>query len=246
MRHKLLRISSKDRDDKKDSTSNFSVNVNNVGDCQKVRSIVVKQVSIPFTFYNINASNNRFTWKKTGVNTSFVLPVGQYNVSSFMAAMQAEGTAIGLTMVQNPLTRRFTITTTTTIEYLDIRENVLAEVLGIKYGEMPVEEVLVFNATGVPALSITSNVFIESNSLGDVNLIRTSGHSRSTLACIPITVPWGVVEQYVSSHSEIDDIDHNTHGGKSVQHIDIRITDHNGVVVDLNGHHVSIILVLYY
>ena len=43
--HKLLRISSRDRDNLNDSTSEFFVNVNNVKPLQIAKSVIVKQIT---------------------------------------------------------------------------------------------------------------------------------------------------------------------------------------------------------
>ena len=52
--HKLLRISSRDRDNLSDSTSNFYVNVNNVKSLQTSKAVIVKQITLPNTMYNID------------------------------------------------------------------------------------------------------------------------------------------------------------------------------------------------
>ena len=246
MRHKLLRISSRDRDEKKSSTSDFTVNLNNVFDLQRVRSIVVKYVTIPCSWYNITSTNNTFSYKIATAVSSFTIAEGQYSITTLIAAMVAAGASRGLGITQSTLTGKLAFTSTTAIEYLDERLNVMAEVLGILYAGGSGADVTSFTAGGVPSLSSVHNVFIESTALGDSNLVRTTGQARNTLAIVPITVTYGFTEQYVSQHTDIDDVDNVSAGGRNIQHIDIKATDHNGAVLDLHGQHVSIILKLYY
>lgn len=246
LRHNLLRISSKDRDSKADSTSDFTVHVNNSATLQQIRSVVVKQASIPYTFYNVTSDNNTFTYKIGGVASSFTIPEGQYNSASLIGALVTSGAAIVFGVTQSASTFAFTMTSTTAIQYLDISLNPMAEILGILYGQGSVGDVLTYTATGLPDLSGHANVYIESESLGRGNLLRTNGVMNNTLVVVPMTVPFGFIEQYVTSHSDIDDVDNDEIGGSSSQKIDIKLTDVNGNVLNLHGHHISLIIKIYY
>lgn len=246
LRHKLLRISSKDRDVLSDSTSDFHVNVNNVKELQIAKSIVVKQITIPNVFYNITSRNNSFTYNIASTPTTVSIAEGQYTVTTLIAALEAAAVGITLTITQDTTTLKLSFTSATAVEFLDIDSSSIAEVLGIEYGTGSGADVTVYTATGLPDLSGHQNVFVESTTIGTSNLIRTNGVTSHTIAVVPITVPFGVVEQYVSQHTEIDDVDVDAINGKDHSHIDIRLVDHDGNTMDLNGHHVSIVFKVYY
>ena len=245
-RHKLLRISSRDRDNKTDSTSDFYVNVNNIKQLQIARSVVIKQVTLPNTMYNIDANNNTFTYNIASSPTSVQIAVGQYITSTLITALQTAAAAVGLAITQNTITQKLEFTNTTNIEYLDISENPMAEVLGIEYGAGSVGDVAAFNATGLLDLVGIKNIFVESRSLGEDNLIQTNAKTQNIIAVVPMTTAFGEVEQYLSPHATIDDVDSDAHGGHNKQKIDISLRDSDNNIVDLNGHHVELILKIYY
>lgn len=244
--HKLLRISSRDRDNLSDNTSQFYVNVNNVKPLQIARSVIVKQITLPHTMYNIDENNRSFTYNIASSPTTVQIAVGQYTTTTLITALQTAASAVGLAITQNATTQKLEFTNTTNIEYLDISENPMAEVLGIEYGQGSGSDVASFNATGLPDLTGVSNVFVESQALGEDNLIQTNSKTQNIIAIVPLTVAWGSYEHYLTQHAEIDDNDSEAHGGKNKGRIDITLKDDKGNVIDLNGHHVELILKLYY
>ena len=246
LRHKLLRISSRDRDVLSDSTSSFSVNLNNIKELQTTRSVVVKQVSIPNTMYNITDYNRTFTYKLASVSSSFDIAEGQYNTTQLIAALEAAGTEIGLAISQNPITSKLSFTSSTNIEYLDSSENSMAEVLGIEYGAGSGEDVGTYSATGLLDLGGVKNIYIESSELGEESLIRSNGKTINIIAVVPITVAYGSTQHYLSQHSSIDDVDNRNHGGRNHQRINIVLKDSADNIINLNGHHVEMVLKVYY
>ena len=246
LRHKLLRISSRDRDVKTDATSSFFVSLNNIKELQTTRSVIVKQVSIPNTMYNITDDNRTFTYNIATVSSSFATAAGQYNTTQLITALQTAGLALGLAITQNPITSKLSFATTTNIEYLDLTENSMAEVLGIEYGTGSGVDVGTYSATGLLDLGGIKNIYIESRELGEENLIRSNGKTINIIAVVPLTVAYGATEQYLSQHSSIDDVDNRTHGGRNHQRINIVLKDSADNIIDLNGHHVEMVLKVYY
>lgn len=244
--HKLLRISSRDRNNLADSTSNFYVNVNNVKPLQIAKAVIVKQVTLPNTMYNIDENNRSFTYNIASSPTTVQIAVGQYNTTTLISALQTAASAVGLAITQNATTLKLEFTNTTNIEYLDISENPMAEVLGIEYGQGSGSDVASFNATGLPDLAGIKNVFVESQALGEDNLIQSNSKTKNIIAIIPIDTAFGGYQQYLTPHAEIDDNDNRTHGGHNKQTIDITLRDSRNNIIDLNGHHIEIVLKIYY
>ena len=63
LKQKLIRISSRDREDPTSGTNEFSVYYDNETELQKVYSVIVKHVSFTNTFYNINNLTLEFEYQ---------------------------------------------------------------------------------------------------------------------------------------------------------------------------------------
>ena len=243
LRHKLLNITSRDKDASSNSNSDFTVSLNNIKELQTARSVIIKQVSIPITMYNITAFNRTFSYKIATVLSSFSITVGQYNITTLISALQTAGSALGLAITQNAITNKLSFTTTTNIEYLTITQNAMADVLGIKTGSGA--DVASYTSGNIVDLGGVKNIYLESN-IGEHNLIRSNKKTISILGVIPVKVSYGFTEHYISSHTEIDDVDNNSHGGRNHQQISIVLRDSNDNILDLNGHHVEIVLKVHF
>ena len=249
LRHKLLRISSEDRNfANSPSTSDFVTTFGNMDGLQNAKSVIVKQISFPNIFHNINATNRILTYNIGGTPSTIQIPIGQYDVTEFITALENAGTGIGLDLTLNTTNNRMLLATTTAVQWLDIKQgNAMAEVLGITVGGGSTGDVNAFTPIGVISLGGPHNVYVESNTLGETNLVGSDEKTINILAVVPITVPYGGVEHYISSHSEIDDVDSTSlRHGKNIQKIDIRLLDKYGEVMDLLGQHITIVLKIFY
>lgn len=246
MNHKLLHLHSLHKDQSSESNSDFRVNFTNYDFMQHVKSVVVKQISFPHIFYNIDESNRTFTYKIASVPTSVQIPIGQYTVAELITALQGAAALVGLTIIQSSVTRKLSFTTTTDIQYLPIAENDMADVLGLTTGT--VGDVSNYTALGFTDLRGIKNVKVVSEALGTLNLITSESKLENVLAVIPITQEFAAMEYYVSTHTEIDDFDTiSQKHGKNVQIIDIKLVDlETNRVIDLANHHVDIVLKIYY
>ena len=162
--------------------------------------------------YNITDFNRTFSYKIATITYTISIPAGQYNITNFITALQTAGTGIGLAITQNPITNKLSFTTTTNIEYLNITGNAMADVLGIKTGSGTA--VGAYTAEHIVDLGGIKNIYLES-SIGEDNLIRSDKKTISILGVIPVRVSYGFTEHYISTHSNIDDVDNNMHGGQN-------------------------------
>jgi hypothetical protein len=48
----------------------------------------VESAEIPFTFYGINSTNNKFVYVKDGVSSTITIPVGNYTKTTFIPALE--------------------------------------------------------------------------------------------------------------------------------------------------------------
>lgn len=244
MEHQLVRISSRDRTRSTDSTTDFTVSLGNVG-IQNVSSLVVKQASFANVFYNVNEYNRTFTYNIASAPTSVTIPVGQYTLSDFLTAFETATSALTMTATQDATTLKIDFASTTAIEYLPIGNNPMAELLGITTGSGA--DVTTFTSEGLPSLEGEKNAFIKSLQLSQSNLMDSDAKHDNTLVVVPINVGFGSIQHYVSQHSAIDDVDSpSSIHGNNIQEIGIRLTDDQDRTLDLNGHHLTIILKAYF
>lgn len=246
--HQLIRISSRDRTTSSTSTSDFVVQLGNTG-IQNASSLVVKQVTFTNVMYNINSDNNSFVYKiGAALQTPITVPVGQYtSVAAFIAAFDTAAAALGMATTFDSLTSKLSFTTTTAIEWLDIDDNPLAEVLGILKDGGSGSDVSSFAATGIVSLEGERNLYINSLELAQSNLMKSDEKVQNTLVCVPIDVGYGKIQHYVTNHASIDDVDSpSSIQGNNIQSVSIIVRDSNGNVVDFHGHHITIILKAYY
>lgn len=247
MSHKLLHISSRDKSADSASNSDFNVSFSNSDVLQAVKKITLKSVSIPNTVFNINQYNNKFTYKIAGSPTSVTMTPGQYSQSEFKTEFETILSGLAMSIVIDPNTKKIFATTTTPIEWLDISENDMAEVLGIETGSGG--DVTFFNAQHVIALEGLRSVFINSIEAGEGNMISSqNSQQKNTIGIIPMTVGFGFIEHYTTDHSDIDqqDIHRGNPSGRNIQKISIKLRDEKQNIIDLNGHHVELVLKIHY
>lgn len=246
--HKVLHISSKDR--QTGSPSNFTLNLSQNYWLQAVKSIVVKQVTIPHVFYNITTDNNVFTYQIGGVPSSVAVLPGQYNITALLDALSTLMVAagvVGWNGVVDATSNRIVFSSTTAIEYLSLSDgNDMATILGIT--QTNGSDVTTFTAQAIPRLYGVRNIVISSSALGENNYLASDQKIQDVIAVIPVVEAFGDMIHYVSQHSEIDDYDTlSKRNGKNISQIDIRVIDADtNQTLDLTNHDVDIICKVYY
>lgn len=241
---RLLRISSKDRTDSSISKYNFTFATNDY-DLHQAKRIMLKSAIIPNTQYNIHIHNNTFRYFIGGVfGTSLVLPVGQYTITTLIDALTAAAVALGMTIVQDPLTLKLVFTTTTPITYLTKNQgNFMAGVLGIT-SESTGGDVGSYSAPGLPNLIGLRHLYIASSTLSNnTSMITDDKQKLSIFADIPITVEFGGLQDVDNDSSTLD---YTSFGArKNISTIDINLIDEHNETVDLNGHDFILVFAIF-
>lgn len=251
MDHTLVHINSRHRDTgSNSSTSNFTVSFGNATQLQTAKKIHVKSVSFPNVFYNVNEYNKKFTYESGGgTQTSVEMVEGQYSQERFIELFDAILAGVGMAMTIGTLSKKPYFTTTTAIKYIsDVEINPMAEILGIL--EDSAGEVTNFNSQGIIALQGVQTVFLVSQQLGEVNLhtSKKDKNKLNVLAVIPVDQAFGFPIHYTTNHHELD---HTSPGqgnpsGKNIQKCDLILTDSEGRILNMQGHHIDIILKVFH
>jgi hypothetical protein len=238
--NKLIRIRSRDRLPTSVSSSNFSVAYPNVQVLSKVVASVVKHVSFPNNFYNIDDNNNVFVWESGSV----VIPIGNYDTTTLLTALNALVAGV-FVFSQDPLTSRITVESLIgqVIIYSKNEGSTLSQVLGI------LEEVSVittYTTDNLPQLEGVQHVYIASKFLSKGNNMIGANQAQEipVVVMIPCNVPFGSIKHYETKHERLDIINYESE--VDLQKIDIRLFDGNNNPLNLRGAEVEIILKIYY
>jgi hypothetical protein len=251
--HNLCKITSFNKVGADDTTDDFSVNFENHRSLHQIVRIVIKSVDIPNVFYNINSygydidnlGNNTYRWiDTTSVLQTRVLPVGQYNVTEFLTALNL--LLPDHSYALNPVTKKMVGTATSTIRFLNRTDgNLMAGALGIK--TTSIAPVLTYTAQHMPQLEGIESVYILSNTAGQSNLLSPNSNTFPLLLHVPLTVPFGAIEHYVSPQDKLDSITYpNYSNGISFRKLDIKVVDKYGHGLSLGGLDINIILKIYH
>lgn len=211
--------------------SNFEYNI---GQAINVKELVIKNITVPNTVYNVNTLNNTFIYNPVGLPVTVVVPIGNYDITSLMTALQ---TAIG-----GSLTSWVLNTSTGKIELnwsgaVNLPSSGIANLIGLKnhpFLPYPTTPSVSFTLPSVPDMIAVRNFYICSRTLAQgVNSILIQGSNLPIIAIVPNTVPFGGINHYLSADSLLELKIYTAQ--QNLQYIDIQIRDDNGRIVDLQG-----------
>jgi hypothetical protein len=247
----IVVLNSKFRTADSNSSSNFTISI---GQSVSIKQIVVKSVSMPNSFYNINSSNNVAFVNLIGLGTYVIIvPVGQYNLANFLIALQTllTGIDLGATVVQNPVTLKLDFTFSWPAQFSTQSNSPLSKVLGTyttNTGDptaYPVIPATSFSANALTDLSGVRNVYICSRVLGQgVNSILQSGDNLPMILNMPVTEPFGAVVYFESNETVLTLKSYKQ--TQNLQFIDLTLRGENSEVLDINGSEWSVTLLVYY
>jgi hypothetical protein len=250
--HQVLIINSLDRVE--GSSTNFKVSYNNTG-IQNLKKIVIKQISIPWTFYNIDEYNNKLVFFNGVTNIVITVPIGNYSINTLVTYINstAEAVAVGLQLtIPTPnVTSKLLFTSVSIITLYGSSISTIFKEVGLDKNDNVIGGINILLAPAVWNLSGHTTIYIRSNSLiHDVQTIDSRQGNTNIMITVPIkNVAYGEILHWESPEEEQYDIHFNTHsraGGKSIIKPDIRITDRFGNVLNSNGSDVIIIFKMYY
>lgn len=253
----LVKLSSEDKSPESRSTSDFIVNYNNAPCMSNINKLVVKQITCPNVFYNINdtgynienTGNNVLTIQNetTFIVSTIVVPPGNYDADKLRTYLNTVLPA-GLTISLNGTTNKF--------EFLSVgdpfaySEDSLGAYLGIKGTDFPFGGggTLLYAVPNFLNLSGVKELFISSSKMSDgTHLVVSVGNTLPVFATVPINVSFGEYQTYVAPSSPLDEVvfPSNT-AGSNLRSIDVRVLDSFGNILDLGGLNIIIIFKAYH
>ena len=254
MNSSFLRISSAERLNKNDPVSNFTVSIGNDANLQKITMIAVKEVTIPNTQYNINATNNVLRLEYIEGNViETVVPPGQYDITSLITYINSQ-IGFAMTLAQDPNTKKIKATHAGGLDYYFVKtNNSINTVLGLNILAGEHFNISYDGGTVFPNLpdltsGIARNFYVSSNTLSDGNsMISPTLPKMGIIAVVPNTANFGSITYYNSNEQKLDEIYYPSQiHGKNLTSIDLQLRNIDGSYVDLNGLDWSILIKVYY
>ncbi len=245
LKQKLIRISSRDREDKNSGTSTFSITYDNETDLQKVYSVIVKHVSFTNTFYNMN--NDSIVIIYNGSDYTVTISGIQYN--TIYDVLDFINGAVPFPSSHNwtyePKLNKIKVIADAT-HNIQIVGGSLADKLGLVAQNTP--QTNDFFGTYQINLSGVQYVFVHSPQCSNGTNMIKGGVNTKTMDClimVPNDVPFGSVKHYETNHSDLDVV--NFGASINLQRITVSLKDGAGNLLDTSNHEVDIILkVLFY
>lgn len=242
----FLRISSAERTNINDPTTDFNVLISNDSILQKITMIAVKEVTIPNSTYNITSKNNAF-YMSDGTNVyTFRITTGQYNITSIITHINSHPANIYFTLAQDPNTLKIKVTRifASPLDFITGVDNINLA-LGIVAP-------MLFNVNtqcqNLPDLSGIRNFYVVSQTLGDGNaMISPTLPKLSVISVVPNDKNFGEIVYYRANEQKLDEIYYPSQlNGKNCSFIDLKLVSIDGRPIDLNGLDWSILLKVYY
>src|SRR5208283_474176 len=228
----FYRISSQDRSSGQ-TIQSFTVQNPNLDDSHSFR---VEEVIIPVTWYGINSTNNilNFSPNSTGFVT-ITIPPGNYNVTTFISALQTAMNAAGggqtYTATISTTTGLLTITANAGNFIID-NTSAIQYIMGLSGLGTTTSTASVFIAPNVINLTGTNAVNISSRELtkySTKSLTSDTGSSSDHLCTVPVTLGFGSTIFYKPYNKYF------TYNGTKGAQVDLQIYDQWHKPLNLNG-----------
>jgi hypothetical protein len=248
----LVKLSSQDKSPESRSNSDFVVNYNNAPCMGNINKLIIKQITVPNVFYNINSTgynsensgNNVLSIRNetSGVVSDIVVPPGNYTADKLQAYLDTVLPA-GLTISLNGTTNKFEFLSTG--DPYAYSEDSLGAYLGIVESDFPFGGggTLLYDLPNFPNLAGVKEVFLSSAKMSDgTHLVLPVGNTLPVFATVPITVGFGEFQSYIAPSAPLDEVIFPSYSaGSNLRTIDVQVRDSYGNILDLGGLDVIII-----
>lgn len=231
---KLVRISSNDR--VSGTNCNFTVELG-YEDLALHRVVRTTLVTCIFNNneYNVNANNDTLTYEINGVQSTIVVPHGQYNTSGLVSLIQTNEPL--LTISQDPVNFKLSFTSATTTQ---VFSSGLGEYLGFMEDSKVAPTV---TADNIPNLNGLDAIMIKSDKLANGNMLDSKKSEQSVFAVVPVDVSFGLQE--IFHDTSLSESGYVAHPPRNLSTVDIEIVNQRNEPVDIQGE-ITLICKIYF
>ena len=222
MSTKLLIIDSEHSEGLSTNPNNFQVNITNEY-LQNVRKVSLVGLRTINSQYNVNENNNVIDYAYNGVNKQIIIPEGQYNITTFTAAIN--GAQADFTVALNSLSLCLEWTGAG-LPLTIYRNDSSYEVIGVTEDLVDMVGGATLKSQLLPDLSGLSIIYVSSEALAPANRILSNSEHSNIISSVGVDSAFGFPIYYQSQ--TIDDSDnHNYLTWNGINTIDIQLLDHN-------------------
>lgn len=192
---------------------------------------------IPYSFYNINSTNNILQYSFDGVIINTVtIPIGNYNVNNLLTVLKNNMTPLFIITYDN-VQNKFTFTHPT-LDFMFMSSSTCLQILGFNNNVTISSSSLILTSVNCVNVYSIRTVQVNSN-LITYNINKVQKNNFCILCSVPITcTPFSLIE-YINRTNFKTNLFLNR-----ISNIKIKLTDDNGNLIDLNGCHYSLTLQL--
>jgi len=205
----------------------------------------VLSASIPYSFYSINDKNNTLLLNVMYINPNsnnlgsdnlimYIIPKGNYTITQFITQLQT--IMIGYTISYNKITSKITISYST--DFIILNTSTCLDFIG--FGDVDISLLSSINnsITSVNCINLQSQqcICVATNFIShSISIINQK--KPTVICCIPInTAPNSMITYVNPSHYKINIY------SSMFSMINIKLTDQDGTLIDMNGCHWSMTL----
>lgn len=197
----------------------------------------VQQVTIPYTFYNINSRNNVFSYLVNSTNYfTFLINEGNYNINQLISFLKSN--MPNFNIVYSEITGKITFSTNNLSQFEFLQESTCLELLGFNKNVLYSSTSSTIISTNVVNLHPIKCINIQSN-LNTYNINKAMINNTNILCCVPIlSSPFSLI-----TYSNDNNFKTNMFVNE-LSKIHIKLVDQDGNIINLNGNHFSITIQL--
>ena len=219
----ILLLSSKDRSSGKPEDAVYHLNENEL---HETHNVMLKDVVIPNTMYNIRTSNNTLDYDIGGVAKSVNIPVGFYSLTDLITALN--GAQADLVFSDNSFLKKLNVTSGSN-SFIKT-SSTIKKVLGVTVQNSPSTS---YTLDSFYNLNPTNYIHILSNLAEADALISSSNKKYPVIASIPVLYTFGSILNQTENQ---DSQDYSKHiSNLNLSTIDMRLVDDDFNLIDLNG-----------
>ena len=180
----------------------------------------VQYANIPYSFYNINSTNNTLNYTLNSVN--YTITITPQIITALKTLMT------GFTISYNSITNKITFSHST-YNFSFLSTSTCQEVLGFELktsytsSSLSLVSVSCISLISIKCINVVSNLLT-------YNINKSNPNNQSILCCIPITTQPNSIIEYKNSNNFRSNLFIN-----QISTIVIKLMDQNSNVLDLNG-----------
>ena len=186
----------------------------------------VQYANIPYSFYNINSTNNVLNYTLNSVNYTITITSGNYNITQLIASLKSLMT--GFTISYNSITNKITFSHST-YNFIFLASSTCQEILGFVKNTAYTSSSLALISRNCISLIPIKCINVVSNLL-TYNINKSNPNKQSILCCVPVTTQPNSIIEYKNNNNFRSNLFIN-----QISNITIKLTDQNNNTLDLNG-----------